>query len=498
MRSRTVREGSVGLLILLGLGLFVGLILWLRGLNVGKRSYNAVVEFANAGGMQEGAVVRYRGVNVGNISNIRPGPNGVEVDIDITPADLVIPRDVLIEANQSGLISEVGIDITPQESLPTGVVVAKPLDQNCDRTLIVCDGSRLQGQIGISTYELFRVTTRFASVYSDPRLYNNLNAAAKNASVAAASAAQLSRDLSGLTKATQQQLGNISAAANSVQQAANQLSASANKTVTQFGATAEQISLTAAQVNRLVTNLDNLVTTNRSSLVTALNNVNQASEQLRVTVGGLSPTVNRFTQGELIQNLESLSANAAQASANLRDISNALNTPTNLLVLQQTLDSARVTFQNAQKITSDLDELTGDPAFRENVRELINGLSGLVSSTQHLEQQVQVAQTLDSVKAAANTPKAGTQRVPSTRRQSHGAGSGTPARDSLSLGSNNQVIPIIPTFDREHPNYANTLLWGRRLACHRDRAGRMPTPQENNISAKVGCAPFDHSLTPDP
>jgi len=43
----------------------------------------------------------------------------------------------------------------------------------------------------------------------------------------------------------------------------------------------------------------------------------------------------------------------------LRDVSNALNNPTNLLVLQQTLDSARVTFQNTQKITSDLDELTG-------------------------------------------------------------------------------------------------------------------------------------------
>jgi len=64
-----------------------------------------------------------------------------------------------------------------------------------------------------------------------------------------------------------------------------------------------------------------------------------------------------------------VSANAAQASANLRDISNALTGPTNLLVLQQTLDSARVTFQNAQKITSDLDELTGDPAFRENIRD---------------------------------------------------------------------------------------------------------------------------------
>lgn len=121
----------------------------------------------------------------------------------------------------------------------------------------------------------------------------------------------------------------------------------------------------------------------------------------------MTPTLNRVNQGELIQNLETLSANAAQASANLRDVSNALNNPTNLLVLQQTLDSARVTFQNTQKITSDLDELTGDPALRDNLRQLINGLSGLVSSTQQLEQQVQVAQTLDSLKAAVREESRG-------------------------------------------------------------------------------------------
>ena len=404
MRTRTIREGSVGLLLLLGLGLFLGLVLWLRGLTVGKRSYKAVIEFANVNGMQEGGVVRYRGVDVGNISAIRPGANGVEVDIEITPADLIIPRDVLIEANQSGLISEVSIDITPQKPLPPEEVAAKPLDKTCDSTIIICDGSRLQGQIGISVEELFRATTRFASVYSNPELYANVNAAVKNASDAAAGVAQLTRDVSGLTK---------------------QISASTNKTTTQLGATAEQIRLTTAQANRLLTNLDNLLTTNRSSLVRALNNISQTSEQLRVTVNNLTPTLNRVNQGELIQNLETLSANAAQASANLRDVSNALNNPTNLLVLEQTLDSARVTFQNTQKITSDLDELTGDPAFRENIRELVNGLSGLVSSTQQLQQQVEVTQTLDSLKAAVNTPEAGTP----------------------SLGANNQAIPIFPTLD---------------------------------------------------
>ena len=76
------------------------------------------------------------------------------------------------------------------------------------------------------------------------------------------------------------------------------------------------------------------------------------------------------------------------------------------MLLQQTLDSARLTFENTQKITSDLDELTGDPTFRQNLRQLVNGLSGLVSSTQQMQEQVKVAANLESMKAAVvNRPK---------------------------------------------------------------------------------------------
>lgn len=396
MRSRTVREGSVGLLILLGIGLLGGFILWLRGVELTKRSYTAIVSFANVGGMQDGATVRYRGVNIGSIVAIRPGANGVEVEMEISPADIIIPRDAVIEANQSGLISEVSIDITPQRQLSPGLVVAKPLDKNCDRNLIICNGSRLQGQIGISLDALIRSSTNFASIYGNPKLYANLNTAVNNAALAASEVTQLTRELEVLSKSTRQQLNTFSSAATSVQQAANEISNSSSRTITQFGTTAERLNATTANVNRLVNNVDSLVTTNRSTLVTTLNNLNRASEQLQVTFSGLSPTLNRFNQGQLIQNLETLSANAAEASANLRNASNALNDPNNILVLQQTLDSARVTFANAQKITSDLDELTGDPQFRQNVREIVDGLSGLVSSTQQLEQQVQVAENLDS------------------------------------------------------------------------------------------------------
>ncbi|AFY56446.1 ABC-type transport system involved in resistance to organic solvents, periplasmic component [Rivularia sp. PCC 7116] len=436
MRSRLVREGSVGLLILLGLGVFGVIFLWLNRINAAGRTYSFIVEFKDAGGMQKGAVVQYRGVKVGNIADIKAGVNGVQVELDISKPDLVIPRDVKIEANQSGLISESIVEITPERIVSRENVDAGPQDEGCDPTIIVCDGSRLRGEIGISVDQLIRYSSRLSEVYSRPDVYENVNQALKNTSLAAAQVAQLTRDVSSLTKATQQQLKTFASAADTVATAANRVSVSTDQTINQFGGTAEQLNATARQfsntaekfsgtateisstanrANRLLDNIDNLVTTNRSSLVGALNDITATSSQLRTTLNSLSPSLNKFTKGQLLENLETLSANAAEASTNLRDVTKTLNDPNNLLVLQQTLDSARVTFENTQKITSDLDDLTGDPKFRQNLRELVNGLSGLVSSTEQMEQQVKFAATLDTVKA--NLDKSKIQTSTPTRKQ---------------------------------------------------------------------------------
>ncbi|MBI1242408.1 MAG: MCE family protein [Nostoc sp. RI_552] len=399
---RTLREGSVGLLILLGLGAFVMIVLWLNRFTASSSSYKFIVEFANAGGMQRGTPVRYRGVKVGNISQVKAGTNAVEVEIEIGSADLMIASDAVIEANQSGLISESIIDITPKKAVPMGEALAKPLDNNCDPTIIVCDGSRFKGEIGISVDELIRSSTDLAITYNDPQFYQRLNQLLESSTAAATNIASLSRDFQGLSRSFQQQLSTFGSTANSVQQATNQLTVSATKTVDKLGATASEFSSTANQANRLLNNLDELVTSNRTSLVDALNNITETSNELRVTVSSLSPAVNQLTQGELLKNLESLSANAAQASANLRNASQALTDPQNLVLMQQTLDSARVTFENTQKITSDLDELTGDPAFRQNLLQLVNGLSSLVSSTGQMQQQVKVAASLDSLKTSVS------------------------------------------------------------------------------------------------
>ncbi|MEG4147692.1 MlaD family protein [Microcoleus sp. Pol12B5] len=457
MRSRTVREGSVGFLILVGIGLFGGLVLWLRGVQIGNRSYKFAVEFGSAQGMQIGTPIRYRGVAVGKITALQPGSNGVDVTLEIAPGTLVIPRDVTIEANKSGLIGESSIDITPNSILPESLLTANPVSADCPAE-IICNNSRLKGQAGVTIDELIKSTVRLANFYTDPALFNNIKSLAENTANTAKGAAKLTQDLSTLTQTAQAEIKTlnqsvrgdigslnqsvkteiaslnqslkgeastlnqslkgeastlnqsikteISAAATDVSKVAatadtstKAVSAAAINSANSVTQAANQITLTANQVN-------SLVATNRGSLVSTLNNINQSSQELRVAVSSLSPTINRINQGQLLNNLEVLSANAAQASSNLRDLSSQVNNPANLLLLQQTLDSARATFQNVQKITSDVDDLTGDPAFRNNIRRLFNGLGGLLGSTEQLRQQVKVTQTLAplSEKVNAITP----------------------------------------------------------------------------------------------
>lgn len=383
MRARTIREGTVGLMILVGFLVFGGLLLWIRDVRLGQRTYSIIVEFQDGGGLRLGSIVSYRGVRVGRVTAVRPSATRIEVVVEFTSRALVIPQPVMIEANETGLIGEVNLDITPLAVVPNDLSALSPVAPDCDSTVIICQGDRLQGQIGVSFDALMRSTIRIADLFSNPELYNNIEAVTRNAAEAAAGVTELSKDFSSLSRSLQKELGAFSASARSLGNAAQA-----------FGATTQEINA--------------LLVANRSTITATLTSLRQTSDQLRVTVASLTPIVDQVDQSQVLDNLATLSANAAQASVHLKELSASLNDPNNLLLIQQTLESARSTFQNVQKITADLDDLTGDPTLRENLRRLINGLSKLVSNAQTLQHQVQVAQSLEdsaSLRARRTSPR---------------------------------------------------------------------------------------------
>ncbi|MGC1307384.1 MAG: MlaD family protein [Phormidesmis sp.] len=377
MRARTIREGSVGLLILLGIGLFVGLLLWLRGFNPTNRPYRLVAEFEDTMGVQLGTAVLYRGVSVGRVVSIKPLSNSVEVGIEITQKELRIPDEVQVETVESGLIGEVSIEITPLAELSAGAVELSPSGKDCDSSVILCDGDRLTGVAGPSFESLLRSSTEVAELLADPELVAQLKSVLETASQTTAEAGKLAQEATLLTQIAQAEIVPLSASA----QAATE---SATATAKDIQGAVQQFSLTA-------TDIDGLIGENRGVLVDTLGNVRAASLQLRNAADVLGPTLQ---SGELVGDLEVLVGNASAASEDLQAITASLNTPANLVLLQQTLESARDALASAQKVMADVDEITGDPAVRNQLRNLINGLGDLVSSTQTLEQQSAVARVL--------------------------------------------------------------------------------------------------------
>lgn len=445
MRSRTVREGSVGLLILISLGLFGGIVLWLSGVQFGKRTYSFILELSNANGIKTGYSVVYRGSVVGKITNVITSSNDVKVMVEIAQTDLVIGRDSTIEVNQSGLLADNSVvAIIPDSSLSNETLRLDPLSSNCNEQLIICNGSRLKGEIGVSLNRLLRGTQKASDLYATKEFADNIKDLIKNASEAAAGVAKLTREFSTITGDIQGFTANTNRTVSQIGDAATIASLATAQTALQIGGTADQYGTTGVQLNRLLANVDSLVAENRGTLAITLNDLSQTSSALRTTVVELSPALNQFSSGQILQNLETLSANAAEASRDLRDVGRAVNNPATLMMLQQTLDSARVTFDNVQKITADLDELTGDPQFRNNLRQLVNGLGNLVSSSEQIQQQIQIAQQLQQ-----STPP----NIPNPVATSSPPAIATP---SIASSPTPTTAPIFPLRGTNSPQLANS------------------------------------------
>lgn len=429
MRSRTLREGSVGLFILMGLAVLAGVAFWLREIQLGTRPYNLRVEFANANGLSVGTPVRYRGVDVGKLVALEPGVNGVEAILEIDSTELLIPKNANVKANQSGLLNQSAIDINPQQSVPETALDLSPVAPDCQDSPILCNNDRLRGEAGVTLDDLLTSSVRLSQVYASPDFATNLNKLLTTVEVTAADVSQLSTELKVLSRSVRGQIpafsSNVAQTATALNTTASSLNQTANRLSRTVDATASDISqsltATTGNLDRLSLNLNRLIRANESNLSNTLASVASTSNSLQDLLIGLKPAVRGLNTalepGEierLVQNLDTLINNATRASGsiqallenttvtseNLRDLSTSFNDPTLILSLQQTLNSARETFDNARKITADLDELTGDPAFRRNLRDLVDGLGNLVSSTQELEQQIQEAQTLEQSRQA--------------------------------------------------------------------------------------------------
>ncbi|GFP80455.1 protein trigalactosyldiacylglycerol 2 chloroplastic [Phtheirospermum japonicum] len=181
---KSVWEGGVGLFLVSGAFLLAFSLAWLRGFQLRSKfnKYLAVVEFDQASGICTGTPVRIRGVNVGNVVRVNPSLRSIEAVVEIDDDKVIIPRNSLIEVNQSGLLMETLIDITPRDPIPSPSV--GPLHAGCIKEgLIVCDRQKIKGRQGVSLDALVGIFTRIGRDVEEIGVVNAYSLAERAAAI---------------------------------------------------------------------------------------------------------------------------------------------------------------------------------------------------------------------------------------------------------------------------------------------------------------------------
>lgn len=136
-------------------------------------SYSFFIEFENANGIDQGTPIRIRGIQVGFIQIIRIKPDCVVALARINSSKIVIPKESIIEINQTGLLNAAVIDIIPQVSLRFfDKPLTSPLVNSCQSSKIICNKMYITGDRGLNYDDLVRSTTRISQRFDDPRFFN--------------------------------------------------------------------------------------------------------------------------------------------------------------------------------------------------------------------------------------------------------------------------------------------------------------------------------------
>lgn len=109
-------EAKVGSVTLIGLILLAYMIIHLGGFHFGESGYPVQATFSQVGGLKEGNVIRYAGVDIGRVERIKVNGTEVEVTLKIQPG-FKIPSGSKITISSEGLMGEKFISILPPTAI---------------------------------------------------------------------------------------------------------------------------------------------------------------------------------------------------------------------------------------------------------------------------------------------------------------------------------------------------------------------------------------------
>jgi phospholipid/cholesterol/gamma-HCH transport system substrate-binding protein len=392
----------VGLTVLIGLGLFIGAVFWLR--NLSQDTYRYPVRFENAQGIQKGAYVRIGGVTMGQVGAVDLTPGAEKpalLTLEISRKYQVQPSDAIrIVAGLAGF-SPPYVEITPgglgadaSHQGPDGVAQGDAAG-GMDRLLSNAD-ELLENLKDLST-RMSRLTSSLTEVADDPKLRRSLVRTVNNFEKASESGVVVARNMERATGRADRLIASFQTTAGSLDRTLRR----ADTVIASLRGTADESRALMRDTRQVVQETRGVVG-ETGELVRSTNDVVKNAGGL-VTDTRTALAENRERLKDVFDNLN---ASLKQLDATLAEARSFVGDPTLRADLKATAENVRDATATLKKIGTDVQGITGDPQVQEDLRATISGLRD--ATEQAAEVFARVRQVLGS---GAGTAKSVGQRL---------------------------------------------------------------------------------------
>lgn len=326
--------GGVGIVFVLAVALFAGMVFFLRGSLAANNTYSFDVLFDDAKGVTAETPVTLAGVQIGKVERVRLTP-AQQADLKLQIRDTLNGAPVRIPRGSRFTIA------TPLLGTSGTVIVVPPADAAARPNDSIREGENLTGersgdlaasfdkatllldQVAVTTGKVNRLLDTANKLAADPKIQNGLTQTVGNINAASANGLKLTDRLNGLLLSDNAQ----------VQTLLRQTQSGAQVSLDNIAATTASIRDTTRE--------------NRGQIAAIVRNLNDTTS----AVAGITGQTNQALKGGVTQNLTATVAN-----------------------LKTTTDNLAATTAKFNAIAGSFQSLSGDPKVQSNLRETLQNI----------------------------------------------------------------------------------------------------------------------------
>lgn len=168
-------EVKVGAFALGGAVVLAGIITFMGAFSFGKKGYELRIDYPQVSGLMPGHVVRYAGVQVGTVKELKVSPDKVEVIAEIDD-NIKIPQGAVFSIAADGIMGEKYVNVAPPQKMGQG---------------FIAEGSTLKGVPGGGMDEFFansgdlvgrleNIAVAFENIFGDKEVQESMKDGFRN------------------------------------------------------------------------------------------------------------------------------------------------------------------------------------------------------------------------------------------------------------------------------------------------------------------------------